>query len=79
MALLRYRETNGTLPDTLDALGLEGLADPFVEQSQLLYRKTPDGFVVYSVGTDQKDNDGTPRPPKGDAEFDYVWRFPSTE
>ncbi|MBN2134029.1 MAG: hypothetical protein JW741_31285 [Sedimentisphaerales bacterium] len=79
LALLRYRETNGTLPDALDALGLEGLADPFVEQSQLLYKKTADGFVVYSVGTDQKDNDGTPRPPKGDAEFDFLWRFPSPE
>ena len=79
LALLRYRETRGALPDTLDALGLKGLADPFLEQSQLLYKKAADGFVVYSVGTDQKDNDGTPRAPKGDAEFDYVWRFPSPE
>jgi len=79
LALLRYREAHGALPDTLDALGLEGLADPFVEQSQLLYKKTPDGFVLYSVGTDQKDNGGTPKPPKGDAEFDLPWRFPSPE
>jgi len=79
LALLRYRETHGALPDTLDALGLEGLADPFVEQSQLLYKETPDGFVLYSVGTDQKDNDGTPRQPYGDAEFDLPWRFPSPE
>jgi len=77
LALLRYRETNGAFPDTLDALGLEGLADPFVEPSELLYRKTPDGFVVYSVGADQKDNDGSPRQPKGEADYDIVWRFPN--
>jgi len=76
LALLRYRETNGVFPDTLDVLGLEGLADPFVE-APLLYKKTPDGFVVYSVGADQKDNGGSPRQPKGKADYDIVWRFPS--
>lgn len=79
LTLLRYRETNGTLPDALDALGLEGLADPFGEQSQLLYKKTPDGFVVYSVGTDQKDNGGSTRQPKQETGYDFAWRFPNPE
>jgi len=77
LALLRYRETHGAFPDTLDALGLEGLADPFLEPSQLLYKKTPDGFVVYSVAEDQKDNDGVPRQPYSKADYDIAWRFPN--
>ncbi len=76
LALQRYKQEHGTWPENLDMLGLEGLDDPFAE-GQLHYQPQADGFVLYSVGLDQKDNGGTPRPPKGDAEYDLVWRFPS--
>lgn len=76
LALLQYRKTHGALPNTLDALALPHTQDPFSQKS-LLYRPEAQGFVLYSVGPDRKDNGGIPRPPKGDAEYDLVWRFPN--
>ena len=83
LALLRYRDAHGTFPDSLEALNLEGLIDPFVE-APLHYRTEGEGFVIYSVGEDQKDNGGTPRQPldtsgrrlKRDPEYDLPWRYP---
>ena len=60
LALLQYQQAHGAFPETLDALGLEGLIDPYAEEP-LHYRPEGQGFVVYSVGEDRKDNDGTPR------------------
>jgi hypothetical protein len=61
------------------------LIDPFSGQP-LHYHPEGEGFVVYSVGEDRKDNGGTPRPEKEDSdprrkvvEYDYVWRFPNPE
>ncbi len=75
LALLEHKQVHGTFPPTLDALGLEGLADPFVDQP-LRYRADGDGFVVYSVGQDLKDNGGSARQPKQTTDFDIVWQFP---
>jgi hypothetical protein len=75
LALLQYRQAHGALPPTLDALGLEGLTDPYT-QEPLRYRTQGEGFVVYSVGEDLKDNGGTPRQPKQTTDYDFVWRFP---
>ena len=75
LALLEYRQTHGTFPPTLDALRLERLTDPYI-QEPLRYRAAGEGFVVYSVGEDLKDNGGTPRQPKQTTDYDFVWRFP---
>lgn len=82
LALLRYREAHGAFPESLDALGLEDLVDPFAE-APLHYRAEGAGFVVYSVGEDQKDNGGAPYRPRETAdprykvpEYDLLWRFP---
>jgi len=82
LALLQYREAHGTFPDSLDALGLENLIDPFTG-APLHYRPEAEGFVIYSVGEDQKDNGGTPRQPLDTSgrrpkvpEHDLLWRFP---
>ena len=61
LALLQYRRTRGVFPETLAALGLGELLDPFTDQP-LHYRPQGEGFVVYSVSEDGKDNDGTPKP-----------------
>ena len=61
LALLQYKQAHGAFPETLEALGLEGLIDPFTDEP-LHYRPEDEGFVVYSVGEDRKDNGGTPRP-----------------
>jgi hypothetical protein len=83
LALLRYKQAHGAFPETLAALGLEGLTDPYTEEP-LHYRPEGQGFVVYSVGEDRKDNDGTAQPEKRSSDprakvlaYDEVWRFPN--
>jgi hypothetical protein len=44
----------------VDALGLQGLT--ILREGPLHYRPEGGGFVVYSVGQDRKDNDGTSSP-----------------
>ncbi len=83
LALLRYKQAHGAFPATLEALELERLIDPYNEEA-LHYRAEGDGFIVYSVGGDLKDNDGLleqprrssdPRAKKKDREHDRGWRF----
>jgi len=83
LALLQYKQAHGAFPETLKALSLEGLIDPFTEEP-LRYRPEGQGFAVYSVGEDRKDNDGTPQPEKRSSDprakplaYDEVWRFPN--
>ena len=85
LALLQYQQAHGVFPPTLDALGVEGLVDPFTEQP-LHYRPESEGFLVYSVGEDRKDDGGTPRPQYQDSDprrkpvdYDVIWRFPSPD
>lgn len=78
LALLQYKRDHGEFPPTLDVLDAKEVADPFVDQP-LRYRVEPEGFVLYSVGKDQKDNGGVPQPAdsKDKTDFDIVWRFPA--
>jgi hypothetical protein len=83
LALLQYKQAHGTFPETLAALGVEGLTDPYTGKS-LLYRPAGEGFVVYSVGQDRQDNGGVPRAKWEDTRrrhdpYDEVWRFPNPE
>lgn len=62
LAIERYRYDHGDgLPSSLDALVPAYLTavpvDPFTD-APLLYRRTPSGYVVYSVGTDGTDDGG---------------------
>jgi hypothetical protein len=74
LALLRFKRRHGAFPPALDALGLEDLIDPF-DQKPLRYRPEAQGFVVYSVDEDQKDNGGATRQPRQKTDYDRVWRF----
>ncbi|MGE5294272.1 MAG: hypothetical protein ACM3VT_05535, partial [Solirubrobacterales bacterium] len=78
LALLQYKQDHGAFPPTLDVLNAKEVADPFVDQP-LRYYTESDGFVLYSVGKDQKDNGGVPQPAdsKDKTDFDIVWRFPA--
>ena len=83
LALFEYKRTHDAFPETLQALGLGDLLDPFADQP-LHYRPEGEGFVLYSVGEDGKDNGGTPKPEHQDSnprrrqkEYDEVWRFPA--
>lgn len=75
LALLQYKQAHGAFPPTLDALDIQGLDDPFVDRP-LVYRAEGEGFILYSVGKDQKDDGGSPKQPKQKTDFDIVWRFP---
>lgn len=61
LAVLRYQAKHRALPDTLAAVVPQFLdavpTDPFSGQS-LLYRRTDDGFVVYAVGRNSRDDGG---------------------
>ena len=74
-ALERFRLQNGALPDSLDALVpefLSGLPPDPVTGGPLLYGRIEDGYVVYSVGTDEKDDAGAIDQQNKDR-GDWVW------
>ena len=80
-ALERFRLARGTFPDALSELAPEFLpAVPaeIVNGEPYRYRRTDDGsFLLYSVGTDLRD-DGGVIDPKATAskQADWVWRYP---
>jgi len=79
LGLKLFKQKNGVYPDTLDKLAPEFLdaipVDPFTGKA-LIYRKTDAGFILYSLGKNQQDDNGTPPPPKWDdkAPYDIVWK-----
>jgi hypothetical protein len=75
VALLEYQERHDRFPETLDDLNLEGLIDPFTLKP-LCYRIDGEGFSVYGVGEDLKDNGGLPPQPRQRTDYDVVWRWP---
>jgi len=78
LALLQYKLATNTFPATLEALKLQNINDPF-SNGQLLYKTEGEGFVLYSVGPDQKDNNGSPRQKKQETDWDIVWSFPGRQ
>lgn len=69
VALALYRAEQGEYPDKLEALAPKYLApiptDYFVEKP-LRYQALQRGYVVYSVGANQKDDNGSGEHPKDD-------------
>lgn len=64
VALQRYRAEKGRYPASLDELKQAGYidvlpADPY-SNGPLVYKTVPDGFTLYSVGEDFRDDGGTP-------------------
>jgi hypothetical protein len=78
LALKLYGQRNGRYPETLGALVPEFLdavpAAPCTG-APLVYRLANNGFILYSVGTDQKDDQGAPRSsaPASLTNYDIVW------
>jgi hypothetical protein len=79
-ALERYRLAHGEFPDSLDALAPQYLSavpvDVIMDQP-LKYHRTPDGqFILYSVGWNKKDDNGTvAKDTKEKTEGDWVWKY----
>jgi len=75
LALLQYKQTKNAFPATLEVLKLRNISDPFSD-GVLSYKTEGQGFVLYSVGADQKDNGGSPKQKKQKTDWDIVWIFP---
>lgn len=57
LAIIDYHREHGSYPENLEQTGAKNLIDPFTGKS-LIYRREPEGFVIYSVGDDQTDDGG---------------------
>lgn len=76
LALLQYKQANNAFPAKLDMLKLQNISDPFSERP-LIFKTEGEGFVLYSFGPDQKDNNGSPRQKNQETDWDIVWNFPA--
>ncbi|MBN2312617.1 MAG: hypothetical protein JXM79_01730 [Sedimentisphaerales bacterium] len=76
LAIQRYRLATGAIPDTLSELVPAYLdavpKDPF-DGNELRYKKRETGFIIYSIGEDLSDDDGTERPEKRRGKDDPKW------
>ena len=75
LAVLQDKNARGAFPQTLEGLKLKDLGDPF-SNGPLIYRPAANGFILYSIGPDQKDNNGSPPQKKQKVDWDIVWQFP---
>jgi len=75
LALLQNKQSGGALPQALTGFDPEDIRDPFAG-APLIYRSGADGFVLYSVGPDEEDNNGSPKEDKQEKGWDIVWQFP---
>jgi len=74
LALLQERMAQGAFPETLEELKIENLDDPFSNEP-LAYKPQEQGFILYSIGPDQKDNGGSPKEKKQKTDWDIVWSY----
>jgi len=74
LALLQEKKTQGAFPQTLEGVELKNLEDPF-SKDLLHYKLQGQGFIIYSIGSDQKDNGGSPKQKKQKTDFDIVWSY----
>ncbi len=78
--VLAYRKETGRYCDSLDALaelrGIEQwIVDPYSGRP-FVYARTREGFVLYSVGPDRKDDAARPFLPGGEAGDLVIWPVP---
>jgi len=81
LGLKMFKRNNAAYPETLGKLVPEFLDavpfDPFTGKA-LICRKAEAGFVLYSLGPDQQDDNGTPKPAGQKAadnrSYDIVWK-----
>ncbi len=77
LAIFCYKETCQSFPENLETLISEGYMsslplDPYSGTS-LIYRKTEDSFILYSIGKDFEDNGGINDDKRGNLTGDYVF------
>ncbi|MBL7188827.1 MAG: hypothetical protein ISS70_21070 [Phycisphaerae bacterium] len=74
-ALLQSKAARGAFPQTLTGFEPADVRDPF-SGAPLIYRSGAEDFVLYSIGPDEKDNNGSPKRDKQEKDWDIVWQFP---
>jgi len=74
LGLLQERKAQGVFPQTIEKLKIENIDDPFFAEP-LHYKSQGSGFILYSVGPDQKDNGGSPKQKKQKDDWDIVWSY----
>jgi hypothetical protein len=81
-ALERERTLNGSYPQSLDALMPKFLVRvpvDFVSSAPFRYRVDGNGYVLYSVGWNQQDDNGRPGKTMFDEkDGDWIWQVPPT-
>ena len=77
LALLQEKKTQGAFPQILEGVKLKSLDDSFSTEL-LRYKSQGQGFIVYSIGPDQKDNGGSPKQKKQKTDWDIVWSYTGT-
>ena len=77
-ALERYHLAHGEYPETLDALVpqfIQKLPHDIIGGQPLHYHRTADGkFLLYSIGWNEKDDDGTPGTLHDPSQGDWIWQ-----
>jgi hypothetical protein len=84
-ALERYRLAHGSYPGSLDVLApqfIDQVPHDLINGQPLHYRRKDDGYVLYSVGWNEKDDGGVAVPLgnsayANSAEGDWVWQVPA--
>ena len=81
LGLKLFKQKNGAYPETLDKLAPEFLENIPVDPctgKPLVYRKADAGFILYSLGKNQQDDNGMPKPTDkkatGKSPYDIVWK-----
>ena len=74
LALLQHKQSRDVFPGTLESLKMQNINDPFSELP-LHYKSQGQGFILYSVGPDKKDNGGSPKQKKQEEDWDIVWSY----
>jgi len=74
LALLQHKQSRDAFPDTLEALKLSDIIDPYSAEP-LRYKAQGHDFILYSIGPDKRDNDGSPRVKKQEKDWDIVWSY----
>ncbi len=75
--LVRYEQVHNQWPPSVAQLPTRPGPDIFTGKPPI-YRKTRNGFILYSVGDDFKDNGGNARAENQSAPFDIVIQHPPT-
>ncbi len=75
LELVRFKQKSGRWPDALSELPTPPELDIFTGKPPI-YRKTPVGFILYSVAENLKDDGGQSKRDKKTGAFDLVVQYP---